>query len=72
MSSGGATAVTPVDPDTGFAPVDTATPDDIEGEESRINVNIQGDVFDTEETGLRIVDIINDSFSREGTQVVAT
>lgn len=72
VNGGGATAVTPVDPDTGFAPVETPTSDDIQAEESRINVNIQGDVFDTEETGFRIVEIINDSFSRENSQVVAS
>lgn len=38
---------------------------------TQVAVNIQGDVFDSADTGLRIVDIINQSFDTEGT-VIAT
>lgn len=34
--------------------------------ETRIAVNIQGDVLDSEESGLRIVQLINDAFDRDG------
>jgi hypothetical protein len=34
-----------------------------------INVNIQGDVLDGQESGRRIVDIINDAFGREGVRI---
>lgn len=36
---------------------------------AQVQVNISGDVFDTEETGLRIVDILNKSFDQQGVTV---
>lgn len=37
-----------------------------------ITVNIQGDVLDSNETGLRIVQIINDQFNSTGARIVAS
>lgn len=37
---------------------------------SRLTVNIQGNVFDTKETGLRIVEIMQDAFDTSGAKVV--
>lgn len=39
--------------------------------QSRIQVVIQGSVFDTQQTGLRIVDLINDAFDGQGAVVRA-
>lgn len=39
--------------------------------ETRIQVNIQGDVLDSEESGLRIVQLINDAFDKDGAIVTA-
>lgn len=39
------------------------------GPTTEINVIVQGSVFDTTETGLRIVDIIQDAFDEQGTVV---
>lgn len=36
---------------------------------AQVQVNISGDVFDTEATGLRIVDILNKSFDQQGVTV---
>ncbi len=38
-------------------------------ETQRVQINIQGSVFDTKETGLRLVDIINDAFNTQGARV---
>jgi len=40
-----------------------ATPD------TRVAVHIQGDVLDSRETGMRIIELINDQFDREGTVI---
>lgn len=40
-------------------------------QQTAVTVNVQGDVFDSRETGLRIADILNESFDTEGT-VLAT
>jgi hypothetical protein len=45
--------------------------DSIESDRARIAVNIQGSVFDTKDTGLRIVEIINDAFDTQGATVTA-
>lgn len=39
-------------------------------DETRVAINIQGDVFDSQETGLRLVDILNESFDSNGTRLV--
>lgn len=39
--------------------------------QTRVEVNIAGSVFDSSETGLRIVDIINSTFDTQGTTVTA-
>lgn len=38
--------------------------------ETRVDINIEGNVFDSAETGLRIVDIINNSFDASGSRLV--
>lgn len=40
-------------------------------ERARITVNIQGSVFDTKETGLRITEIIQESFDTSGARIVS-
>lgn len=40
--------------------------------QQRVTVNVQGDVLDSKETGLRIVDILNDAFNSQGAQVLTT
>jgi hypothetical protein len=37
--------------------------------DTQISVNINGDVLDSDETGLRIVDILNRSFDKQGTTI---
>jgi len=34
--------------------------------QTQVNVNIQGDVLDSDDTGLRIVDILNNAFDKQG------
>jgi hypothetical protein len=47
-------------------------PDDVDTEsKQRIVVNIQGDVLDSRESGLRIVELINEAFDTQGAQVTA-
>lgn len=41
-------------------------------QQQKVTVNIQGDVLDSKETGLRIVDILNDAFNSQGAKVLAT
>lgn len=51
------------------------TPDQsLKGEEdrARVTVNIQGHVFDAKETGLRIVEIVQDAFDTSGARLVVT
>lgn len=40
-------------------------------DQQRLVVNIQGDVLDSRESGLRIVELINDAFDTQGAQVTA-
>ena len=56
---------------------DPTTPNAVEPEklerkapETNISVIVQGDVFDSEGTGLRIADIINTQFSQNGVKIV--
>jgi hypothetical protein len=42
-----------------------------EGKKSQITVNVQGDVLDSRESGLRIVELINDAFDTQGARVTA-
>jgi len=37
--------------------------------DTQVSVNIQGDVLDSEDTGLRIVDVLNRAFDKQGVQV---
>jgi TP901 family phage tail tape measure protein len=43
-----------------------------EKQKTEINVQVQGNIFDGEETGLRIVDAIRDSIERDGVTLVRT
>ena len=60
---------------TSISPVGGVTPDDEGIEESRqepdtnVSVTIQGDVLDSDETGTRIVGILNDAFEKDGVVV---
>ena len=40
-------------------------------QQTNVTVSVTGDIFDTRETGLRIVELINENFDTEGT-VIAT
>jgi len=42
-----------------------------EKKKSQITVNVQGDVLDSRESGLRIVELINDAFDTQGARVTA-
>lgn len=62
---GASTAPTPV----------TEVPETVTGDEefsqnSQVTVQIQGDVFDSDSTGTRIAEILSNSFSAEGVEVV--
>jgi hypothetical protein len=48
------------------------TTDQLEERQARVQVNIQGDVLDSRESGLRIVDLINEAFDTDGARVLAT
>lgn len=55
------------------APDTTGTSDEFQEErqeEQRVQVVVNGDVFDSQETGLRLVDILNQSFETNGTRLV--
>jgi hypothetical protein len=43
-----------------------------QAEQQRVTVNIQGDVLDSRESGLRIVELIQDAFDTQGAQVRVT
>lgn len=47
-------------------------PEVAEKDTTKVVVNVQGDVFDSRDTGLRIVDILNQSFDTEGTRLITT
>lgn len=46
----------------------TTEPEDIEAEQ-KVTINIQGDVLDSEETGLRIANLLNDAVDSQGVQI---
>lgn len=46
-----------------------SSPDDREEKDARVQVVIQGDVLDSDETGLRIVNLLNDAFDKQGVVV---
>jgi hypothetical protein len=55
--------------DTGAIAASTAVDDDKAAREKQaVVVNIQGSVFDTDETGLRIATIVNESIDKQGAQ----
>jgi hypothetical protein len=62
-------------PTTGFTPEPTApteltpTSEVARAPETSVIVNIQGDILDSDETGSRIVSLINDAFDKKGVQV---
>ena len=60
-ASGGGSTTTPIN--------EPAVVDEKAGQ--RIVVNVQGDVLDSRESGLRIVELINDAFDTQGAQVTA-
>lgn len=41
-------------------------------QEQRVVVNVQGDILDSKESGLRIVELLNDAFNSQGARVLAT
>jgi TP901 family phage tail tape measure protein len=43
-----------------------AASEEIEGPSTAVNLTIQGDVLDSQETGLRITQILNDAFDKQG------
>jgi hypothetical protein len=58
----------------GFASTDQiASPEDEldDRQKSQVVVNVQGDVLDSRDTGLRIVDLINEAFDTQGAVVTA-
>lgn len=59
VTTGGGVAAAPSDQVVVQDDVDT-------GPSTQIAVNIQGDVFDSDESGSRIVSLINDAFDKEG------
>ena len=69
--SGPVSANTSISPNAIAAPETPALEDDaVDGSRSRVTVNIQGDVLDSRETGLRIVEILQDAFDTDGARVV--
>ena len=50
----------------GFGDPTVADQPEVEEQTAAVNLTIQGDVLDSEETGLRIVQIINESFEQDG------
>lgn len=69
--SGPVGAATTIAPNSIAAPETPNLEDDsLEGNRSRVTVNIQGDVLDSRDTGLRIVELIQDAFDTNGARVV--
>lgn len=69
--SGPVGAATTIAPNSIAAPETPNLEDDsLEGNRSRVTVNIQGDVLDSRDTGLRIVELIQDAFDTNGAKVV--
>lgn len=65
-TSGGGIASSPSSDST-----KTVAPEKVDRKEpdTHVNVTVQGDVFDTPETGMRIVDIINTEFHKSGVKL---
>lgn len=63
-AAGSPIASTPAQPANDFSP------DSLAGQSSRVTINIQGDVLDSRDTGLRIVELIQDAFDTDGARVV--
>ena len=59
------TTVSPESPDSSQVTDDQVTSDP----STQVVVNVQGDILDGEETGLRIVDVLNSAFDTQGVQV---
>ena len=66
VSTGGGSAISTGDP-TGTTSAAAMTQQTTPG----VTVNIQGDVLDSRETGLRIIDLINEQFNSSGARVLA-
>lgn len=68
MGPGGAQQAPPL------ATPEIITPDEIEdqGPQTQVTVQIQGDVMDSDETGLRIVDLLGEYLDRNGNGVMVT
>jgi hypothetical protein len=66
--TGGGVAAAPTTEAVGGETVAAAEPEVLEERVAgtAVNVNIQGDVLDSEQTGLRIVDMLNDAFDKQG------
>ena len=65
---GGASNVTGTAPAGGIFTPDTVADEPVETREpeTQVVVNVQGDILDSSETGLRIADILNETYEREG------
>lgn len=61
--AGGGVTAEPLNPASDIAQNEPVKPS------TQVAVNIQGNVFDTQETGLRIVDILNSAFDQQGVVV---
>lgn len=68
VPAGGSIATGGFAGDDGDEDIFTDTPER-EEEQPAVTVNIQGDVLDSEETGLRIVELLNSAFDRDGAVV---
>lgn len=66
LSGGGVgnAAFTPTDPVTDNTLIDQQ--EEREGPSTQVSVNIQGDVLDSEDTGLRLVQVLNNAFDQQG------
>lgn len=64
-AAGGADTAQPV-----TSGVEATGPDEVEQVDSTVvSVNIQGDVLDSSETGIRVVEIINEAFDKQGVTI---
>lgn len=68
---GGGPATTSISPNAITPPEPPSLEEDaVDGSRSRVTVNIQGDVLDTRDTGLRIVEILQEAFDTDGARVI--
>jgi hypothetical protein len=51
-------------------PTDNISPDNLVGQSSRVTINIQGDWFNTRDSGLRIIELLQDVYDTDGASVV--